>query len=169
MNPGAFGTGGACAYQGSSCGKCYALSGPGGSANIQVTDCCAGYPSSPSCVTSPSDAYCDWCAHNDHTHFDLDWDSYARVCAGQTDNGHCTLNSAVEIACPGQAIGDTDFATADFATTDPTATTATTPASSDVVPTWAIALLTIGSLVLVALIIIVVMLQKTVFGRQQHV
>jgi hypothetical protein len=177
MNPGAFGTGGACSYKGPSCGGCWALKGPGGTANIQVTDCCAGYPGKPSCLNS-KDPYCDWCAANDHQHFDLDWDSFTRVCGGEVDQGNCKI-SASKISCPGHALADEEDDSAveyvdaaigdlDAATTDPS-TNADTTTASDAVPAWAVALLVIGSLVLVALFIIVVMLQRTVFGRQQHV
>ncbi|OXK37948.1 hypothetical protein CDL40_05200, partial [Escherichia coli] len=59
LNPRAYTNADTCHYQGSSCGKCYSISGPGGSATIAVTDCCAGYPSSPTCTSAPTNPTCD--------------------------------------------------------------------------------------------------------------
>jgi len=164
MNPLDFDGGSVCEYKGSSCGQCWALTGPGGTANIQVTDCCAGYPGNPSCLTS-TDALCDWCASNDNQHFDLDWNSYASVCAGQTDAGHCLLTSAVQIACPSSAVAD-DLAVADLAVADATSTPA--DAASTASPAWAIALIVLGSVVLILLLIVVVLLFMRL-KKEEHV
>jgi len=150
LNPGAFedDSSNTCIYQSSSCGQCWALTGPGGTANIQVTDCCAGYAGNPSCLSS-SEADCDWCASNDNFHFDLDWNSYATVCAGQTNAGHCQLSSATLITCPGSAVAD-DSTTV----TDPSQSST----ASNSAPAWAIALLVVSSLLLVVLLVLIVLL-----------
>jgi len=148
MNPSDFtGGGSACQYQGSACGSCWALTGPGGTANIQVTDCCAGYPGNPSCLTS-NDPSCDWCAANDNQHFDLDWDSYATLCGGQVDAGHCTLSSAVSVSCPAQAVGD------------PSNTFGSTDTSAASVPAWGVAMLVLASLMIVILVVVIVILAR---------
>jgi len=146
MNPGDFGSGSQCQYQASACGQCWSLTGPGGTARIQVTDCCAGYAGKPSCLSS-TDPYCDWCAANDHQHFDLDWNSFATVCGGEVDQGHCVISSAVNIPCPSSAVADTS-----------NPTFAGTSAASNSAPSWAIGLFVVGSLTTVALLIIVVLL-----------
>jgi len=65
-----------------------------------VTDCCAGYPGSPSCLVS-KDSQCDWCAANSHSHFDLDFDSFKRVCGDDgVSNGNCQLSQAIQVSCP---------------------------------------------------------------------
>jgi len=149
MNPQDFGSGATCHYQGSSCGQCWAITGPGGTANVQITDCCAGYAGKPSCLTS-KDPYCDWCAANDNQHFDLDWASYETVCGGQVDAGNCKLSKAVKINCPASAVaedGSTELGNSD-----------TSPANSAATPTWAVALLVIGALMIVALVTVIVLL-----------
>jgi hypothetical protein len=64
-----------------------------------VTDCCAGYPGNPSCLSENPPADCDWCAANSHSHFDLDVDTFERVC-GSTGLGHCQLTQAIQVGCP---------------------------------------------------------------------
>lgn len=105
QNPAAF-TGGSttCHWAGSNCGACYKLQGPKGSKTIIVTDCCAGYPGNPSCVTNPV-GNCDWCAANSHLHFDLDTDSFNTVC-GSIDLGSCKITSATKVACPSSILSD---------------------------------------------------------------
>eukprot|EP01111_Echinosteliopsis_oligospora_P010042 TRINITY_DN304_c0_g1_i1.p1 TRINITY_DN304_c0_g1~~TRINITY_DN304_c0_g1_i1.p1 ORF type:complete len:154 (-),score=31.50 TRINITY_DN304_c0_g1_i1:93-554(-) len=100
MNPQLYGTGGACSYQGPACGSCWSLNGPSGSATVQVTDCCAGYPGNPSCLSDPSDPSCDWCASGDNNHYDLDWDTFNTVCGQNGVNaGHCELNDVTQVGC----------------------------------------------------------------------
>jgi len=142
MNPGDFGTGGACSYKGPACGQCWSISGPGGSARIQVTDCCAGYSNHASCLVNPQDPQCDWCAANDNQHFDLDSVSYNTVCGSEAGNGHCVLSSAVQIQCPSSAVADQS-----------SATFGTTPA--DTTPSWAIALIVVCSLIVVILLVLI--------------
>eukprot|EP00483_Globobulimina_turgida_P000879 UN00880 len=128
---------------------CYYLDGPGGSANIMITDRCAGYctidlktllcdpngqgaadcgqcvlsyydptkihpncpcigtdgdmyptccGNDPSCGT-PLNAQCDWCAGNNHAHFDLDYGTFNRVCGSQAYKGHCVLKQFVPYKC----------------------------------------------------------------------
>jgi hypothetical protein len=105
QNPVAF-TGGSttCHWAGSNCGSCYTLQGPHGSKTVIVTDCCAGYPGNPSCVTNPV-GNCDWCAANSHLHFDLDTDSFTTVC-GSIDLGSCKITSATKVSCPSSILSD---------------------------------------------------------------
>jgi len=42
---------------------------------------------------------CDWCAGNDHPHFDLDNTSFNKVCGDQSNRGHCELTNIEMIAC----------------------------------------------------------------------
>jgi hypothetical protein len=44
LNPTFYDGGTVCEYEGSACGLCYEVTGPGGTATVEVTDCCAGYP-----------------------------------------------------------------------------------------------------------------------------
>jgi len=100
LNPKLFGTGSACAYQGSACGQCWKITGPTGTTTVAVTDCCAGYSGHPSCLSDPSDSTCDWCAADDNNHFDLDHDSFSTVCGSAGFGaGHCTLSSVTKVAC----------------------------------------------------------------------
>jgi len=143
MNPSDFDGGSVCQYKGSACGQCWRVSGPGGTANVQVTDCCAGYPGNPSCLSS-TQPDCDWCADNNNQHFDLDWNSYATVCGNQVDAGHCQLSSAVRISCSSGAVADSST---NLSTTTELGT-----------PVWAIAMIALASVVLVLLIVAIVLL-----------
>jgi len=99
LNPALFDGGPACEYEGSSCGRCYKLVGPTGTSTVAITDCCAGYPGNPSCMSSTSPT-CDWCAADDNQHFDLDYDTFNTVCGVQGENaGHCQLSSATVVGC----------------------------------------------------------------------
>ncbi len=49
---------------------------------------CGGVPST-----------CDWCASNNHPHFDLDDDTFLHVCGGEAMLGSCKLSSARFISC----------------------------------------------------------------------
>jgi len=92
LNPELYGGQSTCYYKGSNCGTCYYVTGPAGGARVAVTDCCAGYPNDPTCTSDPSDPTCDWCAHNDHDHFDLDEVSFMTVCGQAGYNaGHCSI------------------------------------------------------------------------------
>jgi len=145
MNPSDFDGGSVCQYKGSACGQCWQLSGPGGTARIQVTDCCAGYPGNPSCLSS-TQADCDWCADNNNQHFDLDWNSYATVCGNQVNAGHCQLSSAVRISCPSGAVADSS------------ANLSLSNMTELGTPVWAIAMIALASVVLVLLVVAIVLL-----------
>ena len=41
---------------------------------------------------------CDWCAANDHPHFDLDTDSFNRICGAAGSAGSCSIASVTPIA-----------------------------------------------------------------------
>ncbi|KAL0477691.1 hypothetical protein AKO1_013484 [Acrasis kona] len=89
-----------CQWQGKSCGQCWKISGAGGSKKVMVTDCCAGYPGTCSCLDCPTVPLCDWCATGDHLHFDLDIDSFNTVCGPSgVQRGHCDINEAIRIPC----------------------------------------------------------------------
>jgi len=145
LNPSDFDGGSACRYQGSACGQCWQINGPGGTANIQVSDCCAGYPGNPSCLSS-GDSQCDWCADNNNQHFDLDYNSYATECGGDVSAGHCVLNWATQIGCPGGAVAE--------------ASTSLGSSNTTVLgtPMWAIAMIALASVVVVLLVVVIVLL-----------
>jgi len=42
---------------------------------------------------------CDWCAGNDHPHFDLDSTSFNKICQGEAASGHCNLDGFQSISC----------------------------------------------------------------------
>ncbi|KAJ3209070.1 hypothetical protein HK099_008595 [Clydaea vesicula] len=44
---------------------------------------------------------CDWCASNNHPHFDLDTDSYNYVCGSEGIAGSCKISKVVPIPCKG--------------------------------------------------------------------
>ena len=48
---------------------------------------------------------CDWCAHDDHPHFDLDMDAFNAICGPQSGQGSCNLTTAVEVRCDGTGPG----------------------------------------------------------------
>jgi hypothetical protein len=116
-------------------GLCYAISGPGGSAVVALTDRCggyckcngSGYEECGPCVSAPSMApncpcvgtdpglfdaccgndcptlvaECDWCAANNHPHFDLDDATFDWVCGAQATRGSCQLSAASYVPCLG--------------------------------------------------------------------
>ncbi len=53
------------------------------------------------CATTQQD--CDWCASNNHAHFDLDTGTFNRLCAAQATQGSCQLTSVRFVPCAGQA------------------------------------------------------------------
>jgi hypothetical protein len=103
---------------------CYKISAVGGSAIVALTDRCGGYCSCGSiqpgmeecgpCVSSPllvpnlpcvapnttqsSEQKCDWCANNNHVHFDLDIDTYNHVC-NSSQTGSCKFDKVEPVAC----------------------------------------------------------------------
>jgi len=100
LNPEAYTNAPTCHYRGSACGQCWSVRGPNGTTRIQVTDCCAGYPNSCTCLNCPKNPQCDWCAHNDNLHFDLDYSSFMTVCGNAgVQAGHCVLSGASRTNC----------------------------------------------------------------------
>eukprot|EP01123_Difflugia_compressa_P015665 TRINITY_DN8933_c0_g1_i1.p1 TRINITY_DN8933_c0_g1~~TRINITY_DN8933_c0_g1_i1.p1 ORF type:complete len:166 (+),score=19.44 TRINITY_DN8933_c0_g1_i1:37-534(+) len=87
-----------CHWKGVGCGECWEITGPGGTAKVMVTDCCAGYKGACSCLNCPTDPGCDWCASGDNWHFDLDISTFNFVCQSTTA-GHCQLSSANSVSC----------------------------------------------------------------------
>jgi hypothetical protein len=45
------------------------------------------------------DAQCDWCATNNHPHFDLDTASFNRICGSLANQGSCKLSGARFVHC----------------------------------------------------------------------
>jgi hypothetical protein len=43
---------------------------------------------------------CDWCANNNHPHFDLDTATYNVVCGAAAVQGSCKLSAVAPVACP---------------------------------------------------------------------
>jgi hypothetical protein len=63
-----------------------------GSAPPAYTQCCG-----TGCPTLQGN--CDWCASNNHPHFDLDQGTFNWVCGAQAVNGSCRLSQVSYIAC----------------------------------------------------------------------
>jgi hypothetical protein len=106
-------------------GLCYEVTGPGGSALLAITDRCGGYCKCPAsgadeynecglCKEAPdltplcqcrgpgscgAGQLCDWCAANNHPHFDLDEDAFNHVCGGEAFKGSCQLSKARFVPC----------------------------------------------------------------------
>ena len=105
-------------------GLCYEVSGPGGSALLAMTDRCGGYCKCPSvggatfnecglCKEAPDltplcecrgdnncgNMQCDWCAANNHPHFDVDDDTFNHVCGAEALKGSCQLSKAKFVSC----------------------------------------------------------------------
>lgn len=110
-------------------GVCYEIEGPGGVAVVALTDRCGGYckckgsgfmecgpcvsesdmQPNCGCVGSAGNccgrgcaevkADCDWCAANDHPHFDLDTGAFNHVCGADAANGSCRITRVRPIAC----------------------------------------------------------------------
>lgn len=56
-------------------------------------DCCG-----LNCPT-PTKANCDWCASNNHPHFDLDTAGFNALCGSQATNGSCKLSQVQFFNC----------------------------------------------------------------------
>ena len=105
-------------------GLCYEVTGPGGSALLAITDRCGGFCKCPSlgandfgecgqCAEAPdmtplcecrgdnncSTQQCDWCAANNHPHFDVDDDTFNHLCGDQALKRSCLLTKANFVAC----------------------------------------------------------------------
>ena len=103
---------------------CYRLVGPGGDAIVALTDRCGGYCTCGStmpnigecgpCVSSPllkpnipcvsngpqsQNAQCDWCANNNHAHFDLDLHTFNYVCGIDSPKGSCKFSKVEIVEC----------------------------------------------------------------------
>eukprot|EP00463_Aulacantha_scolymantha_P000714 TRINITY_DN1448_c0_g1_i1.p1 TRINITY_DN1448_c0_g1~~TRINITY_DN1448_c0_g1_i1.p1 ORF type:complete len:142 (+),score=19.03 TRINITY_DN1448_c0_g1_i1:40-426(+) len=86
---------------------CYSIKGPSGSHKVMLTDRCAGYNGDPVCCgsdggTGPegcsSQGGCDWCAANDHAHFDMDTTSIRAICGQDVfAKGHCQITNVSPI------------------------------------------------------------------------
>ena len=57
------------------------------------TDCCG-----PDCA-QPAEQKCDWCASNNHPHFDLDQATFNHVCGDKAIRGSCELQSVNFVPC----------------------------------------------------------------------
>jgi hypothetical protein len=105
-------------------GLCYEVTGPGGSALLAITDRCGGYCKCPSlgandfnecgqckeaadltplCECRGTDncgtQQCDWCAANNHPHFDVDDDTFNHLCGDQSLQGSCQLANVKFVPC----------------------------------------------------------------------
>jgi hypothetical protein len=105
-------------------GLCYEVTGPGGSALLAITDRCGGYCKCPSLGATEfnecglckeasdltplcecrgdnncSTQQCDWCAANNHPHFDVDDDTFNHLCGDQAIKGSCQLATAKFVPC----------------------------------------------------------------------
>jgi hypothetical protein len=105
-------------------GLCYEVTGPGGSALLAITDRCGGYCKCPSLGVNDfnecgqcdvatdltplcecrgqdncSTQQCDWCAANNHPHFDVDDDTFNHLCGSQSLQGSCQLTKAQFVPC----------------------------------------------------------------------
>ncbi|MDJ0765476.1 MAG: hypothetical protein QNJ97_21020 [Myxococcota bacterium] len=59
-------------------------------------DCCG--PSHAGCGMA-TDSACDWCASNNHPHFDLDTHSFEWVCGNEAIQGSCELSAVRYVDC----------------------------------------------------------------------
>jgi hypothetical protein len=57
-----------------------------------ATNCCGR-----GCATTLQD--CDWCASNNHPHFDLDTAAFNHLCGADAANGSCRISKAKFVAC----------------------------------------------------------------------
>ncbi len=57
-----------------------------------ATNCCGR-----GCATVKQD--CDWCASNNHPHFDLDTDAFNHMCGADAINGSCRIADVKFVAC----------------------------------------------------------------------
>jgi hypothetical protein len=105
-------------------GLCYEVTGPGGSALLAITDRCGGFCKCPSLGANDfsecgqckeatdmtplcecrgdnncSTQQCDWCAANNHPHFDVDDDAFNHLCGDQALKGSCQLTVAKFVPC----------------------------------------------------------------------
>ena len=105
-------------------GLCYEVSGPGGSALLAMTDRCGGFCKCPSAGATEFNEcglckeaadltplcecrgenncgtqQCDWCAANNHPHFDVDDDTFNHLCGDQAFKGSCQLSKAKFVPC----------------------------------------------------------------------
>jgi hypothetical protein len=94
--------GGYCTCNGSvteECGPCVNASdmAPGcpcvGTAPPAYTNCCG------TGCSSALNPQCDWCATNNHPHFDLDTASFNHICGTLAPNGSCKLSGATFVHC----------------------------------------------------------------------
>jgi hypothetical protein len=94
--------GGYCKCNGSAFEEC----GPCVNATDMTTQCpCVGTapPAYTSCCGATCGAVnvqCDWCASNNHPHFDLDTGSFNRICGSLANKGSCQLSSVRFVSCP---------------------------------------------------------------------
>jgi hypothetical protein len=93
--------GGYCACKDSGTEEC----GPCVNATDMQTECpCVGTvpPAYSACcgVGCPTlNAQCDWCASNNHPHFDLDTGTFDHLCASLSNRGSCKLTSVTYVPC----------------------------------------------------------------------
>eukprot|EP01084_Bolivina_argentea_P058027 105959_1 len=57
--------------------------------------CCGNDPE----CSVPLNAQCDWCAGNNHAHFDLNIEAFNKICGSQAVRGHCVLKQFVPYKC----------------------------------------------------------------------
>jgi hypothetical protein len=93
--------------------RCGGWCGCGGASDLECGSCLNKSDMKPQCpcVGAAPPLYnqacpgsisprCDWCANNNHPHFDLDDDTFAHVCGPQgPTKGSCKLKSAKYVAC----------------------------------------------------------------------
>jgi hypothetical protein len=94
--------GGYCKCNGSGFQEC----GPCVNATDMQTNCpCVGTapPAYSACCGATCggtvNAQCDWCASNNHPHFDLDVATFNRICAANATQGSCKLSGARFVHC----------------------------------------------------------------------
>jgi hypothetical protein len=57
------------------------------------TNCCGN-----GCA-SPVEQACDWCASNNHPHFDLDTGAFGRLCGAESGAGSCRITGVRPVVC----------------------------------------------------------------------
>jgi hypothetical protein len=78
------------------CGPCV------NAADLEPNCPCVGSTPSAMCCgrgCATLDGACDWCASNNHPHFDLDDATFAHVCGDQAGDGSCRISAVSFVAC----------------------------------------------------------------------
>jgi len=80
----------------SECGNCMANN----QSSVPVCSCYSPSATNYNGICNgKNNVICDWCAGNDHPHFDLDQTTFNKLCQADAVKGHCDLDSFQSISC----------------------------------------------------------------------